>query len=102
LSLKGITSELYNALDKVRNKKVGDLMESPILADANSPISKIIGILTDQKVYDVFIKKRNTVTSINIRNLLSVRGDIISTKASSLAKSIPNLSEKESDVGYAA
>lgn len=102
MSLKGITSELYNALDKIRNKKVGDLMEPPILADANSPISKIIGILTDQKVYDVFIKKRNTVTSINIRNLLSVRGDITSTKASSLAKSIPNLSEKESNVGYAA
>lgn len=53
MSLKGITSELYNALDKIRNKKVGDLMEPPILADANSPISKIIGILTDQKVYDV-------------------------------------------------
>jgi predicted transcriptional regulator len=102
MSLKGITPELYSSLDKVRNKKVGDLMEPPIVADVNSPISKIIGILTEQKVYDVFIKKKNTVTSINIRNLLSVRGDIISSKASRLTRGIPNLSKKESNVGYAA
>jgi hypothetical protein len=69
-------------LSVFRNKKVRELIEFPIIADADSPISKIIGILTQNNVYDVFIKMTsNSIASINIRDILSVR-DIVSTKPS--------------------
>jgi hypothetical protein len=54
--LKQMTSELYDSLGVFRNKKVRELMESPIIADVDSPISKIIGILIENNVYEVFIK----------------------------------------------
>ena len=100
--LKQMTSELYDSLSVFRNKKVRELIEFPIIADADSPISKIIGILTQNNVYDVFIKlTSNSIASINIRDILSVR-DIVSTKPSVLGKVIPSLSEEESNIGYAA
>lgn len=100
--LKQMTSELYDSLSVFRNKKVRELIEFPIIADADSPISKIIGILTQNNVYDVFIKlTSNSIASINIRDMLSVR-DIVSTKPSVLGKVIPSLSEEESNIGYAA
>jgi hypothetical protein len=50
-----------------RNKKVGELMESPIMADMDSPISNIIGILIENNVYEVFIKlASNSIASIKI------------------------------------
>jgi CBS domain-containing protein len=100
--LKQMTSELYDSLGVFRNKKVRELMESPIIADVDSPISKIIGILIENNVYEVFIKMAsNSIASINIRDILSVR-DIVSTKPSILGKIIPSLSEEEGNIGYAA
>jgi CBS domain-containing protein len=97
-----MTSELYDSLSVFRNKKVRELIELPIIAYAETPISKIIGILTENNVYDVFIKlTSNSIASINIRDILSVR-DIVSTKPSVLGKVIPSLSEEESNIGYAA
>ena len=77
-----MTSELYDSLSVFRNKKVRELIELPIIAYAETPISKIIGILTENNVYEVFIKlTSNSIASINIRDILSVR-DIVSTKPS--------------------
>jgi hypothetical protein len=46
---------------------VGELMESPIMADMDSPISNIIGILIENNVYEVFIKlASNSIASIKI------------------------------------
>jgi CBS domain-containing protein len=100
--LKQMTSELYDSLGVFRNKKVKELMESPIIADVDSPISKIIGILIENNVYEVFVKlPSNSIASINIKDILSVR-DIVSTKPSILGKIIPSLSEEEGNIGYAA
>lgn len=50
-----------------RNKKVGELMESPIMTDMDSPISNIIGILIENNAYEVFIKlASNSIASIKI------------------------------------
>ena len=100
--LKRMTSELYDSLNAFRSKQVRELIEPPIIADIDTPISKIIGILTENNVYDVFIKlTNNSIVSINIKDILSAR-DIVSTKPSVLGKVIPSLSEEESNIGYAA
>lgn len=97
-----MTSELYDSLSVFRNKNVAELMESPIVVDIDTSISKILGILIEKNIYDVFIKTDNkSIASINIRDILSVR-DIVSTKPSVIGKVIPSLSEKESNIGYAA
>ena len=97
-----MTSELYDSLNAFRSKQVRELIEPPIISDIDTPISKIIGVLTENNVYDVFIKlTNNSIVSINIRDILSAR-DIVSTKPSVLGKVIPSLSEEESNIGYAA
>jgi hypothetical protein len=46
---------------------VGELMESPIMTDMDSPISNIIGILIENNAYEVFIKlASNSIASIKI------------------------------------
>ncbi len=100
--LKVMSSELYDSLTAVRSKKVVQFMEPALVADAASPISKIIGILIENDAYEVFIKlTSNSIASVNVRDILSVR-NITSTKASSVARRIPSLSEQESNIGYAA
>jgi CBS domain-containing protein len=100
--LKVMSSELYDSLTAFRNKKVVQFMESALVADMHSPISKIIGILIENNAYEVFIKLTATsIASVNVRDILSVR-NIVSTKASSVAKRIPSLTEQESNIGYAA
>ena len=100
--LKVMSSELYDSLSVFRNKKVIQFMESPLIAGADSPISKIIGILIENNAYEVFMKlTTNSIASVNVRDILSVR-DIVSTKTSTLGKIIPSLSEQESNIGHAA
>ncbi|HXX98745.1 MAG TPA: CBS domain-containing protein [Candidatus Bathyarchaeia archaeon] len=97
-----MSSELYESLTAFRNKKVVQFMQSPLVADADNPISKIIGILIENDAYEVFIRlTTNSIASVNVRDILSVR-NIVSTKASSVARRIPSLSEQESNIGYAA
>lgn len=101
--LKGMTPELYNSLSAFRNRPVGELAEPPVVAEAGSPVSKILGLLLEKNVYDVFIPlaSGNKVASINIRDILSVR-DIASAKPSITGeKIIPSLAP-ESNIGYAA
>jgi CBS domain-containing protein len=99
--LKGMTPELYNSLSAFRNRQVGELVEPPVVAEAGSPVSKILGLLIEKNVYDVFIPfASNKVANINIRDILSVR-DITSAKPSVIGKIIPTLTP-ESSIGYAA
>jgi CBS domain-containing protein len=92
--------ELYNSLNALRNKSVKELMEAPIVVNANDSISKVIGILTEAKVYDAFIPLSNKIASINIRDILGTR-DIVSAKPSLIGKIVPSLSF-ESTLGYAS
>jgi CBS domain-containing protein len=63
-------------------------------------VSKIIGLLVEKNVYDVFIPLAHKVADINIRDVLSVR-DIASAKPSVIGKIIPSLS-REDNIGHAA
>jgi CBS domain-containing protein len=98
--LKGMTQELYNSLGSFRNRSVEEFAEPPVIADAGTTVSKIIGLFLEKNVYDVFIPLANKVADINIRDVLSVR-DIASAKPSVIGKIIPSLSY-ENNVGHAA
>lgn len=100
LLLKRMVPELYDSLNPLRRRSVNELMEKPVIADANSSISKVIGLLTETDAYDAFIPLSNKVASINMRDILEFR-HIASAKPSMIGKIVPTLSYG-SNLGYAA
>ena len=99
-----MTSELYNTLSAFRNRHVIELMEPLLIIEEDTAISKVIGLLIENNVYEVFLRVGDSssasVASITVRDVLPVR-DITSTKPSVLGKIIPGLSI-DSTIGYAA
>lgn len=94
------TADIHEQLRPLQSKPVHELIESPAIADPDSPASKIIGMMTEKKVYDVFIPLSNRIACINIRHLLSIR-DITAARPSVIGKIVPSLS-LNSNIGYAA
>jgi CBS domain-containing protein len=71
------TVAIFEALRPLQSRPVENLIVPPNTADPDSSASKIIGLMLEKKVYDVFIPLANKIACINIRDLLSIR-DIIS------------------------
>jgi len=94
------TAAIHEALRPLQNRSVEELLEPPAIVDPDSPASKMIGMMTEKKVYDVFMPLANKIACINIRDLLSIR-DITAARPSVLGKIVPSLSLK-SNIGYAA
>lgn len=94
------TADIHEQLRPLQSRSVQELIEPPAIADPDSSASKIIGLMTEKKVYDVFIPLANKVACINIRHLLSIR-DITAARPSVIGKIVPSLSLK-SNIGYAA
>jgi CBS domain-containing protein len=86
-------SDLYESLSELRSTPVYDFSEPKVIADANSSLSQIIGILIDRNTNDVFIPLSGKVAAITIRDILGIR-NITSTKPSMLGKIIPTLSSE--------
>ena len=96
----GTTAAIHEALKPLQSMSVEELIEPPTIIDPDSSASKIVGIMTEKKVYDVFIPLANKIACINIRDLLSIR-DITAARPSILGKIVPALSLK-TNIGYAA
>jgi CBS domain-containing protein len=94
------TAIIHEALRPLQSTSVQELIEPPAIVDPDITASKIIGVMSEKKVYDVFIPLANKIVCINIRDLLSIR-DITAARPSVLGKIVPSLSLK-SNVGYAA
>ncbi len=94
------TVAIHEALRPLQSRPVEELIEPPALVNPDISASKIVGVMTEKKVYDVFIPLANKIACINIRDLLSIR-DITAARPSVLGKIVPSLSLK-SNVGYAA
>ncbi len=94
------TIEIHEELRPLQSRSVQELIEPPAIADPDSSASKIIGVMTEKKVYDIFIPLANKIACINIRHLLSIR-DITAARPSVIEKIVPSLSYK-SNIGYAA
>lgn len=94
------TAMIHEALRLIQSRSVEELIEQPAIVDPDSSTSKIVGVMTEKKVYDVFIPLANKIACINIRDLLSIR-DITAARPSVLGKIVPSLSSKN-NIGYAA
>src|SRR5688572_14070283 len=94
------TAAIHEALSPLQSRSVQELIEPPAIVDPDSSASKIIGVMTEKQVYDVFIPLANKIACINIRDLLSIR-DITAARPSVLGKIVPSLSSK-STIGYVA
>ena len=98
--LKRMVPKLYDSFNSLRQRSVKELIEKPVIVDADSSISQVIGVLTEADAYDAFIPLSNNVASISMRDMLESK-DIASAKPSTIGKIVPNLSY-ESSLGYAA
>jgi CBS domain-containing protein len=98
--LKRMIPELYDSFAPLRSKPVKEVVEKPVVADAKSSISKVIGILTEAGAYDAFIPLSGRVVSITMRDVLESR-HIDYAKSSAVGKIAPSLSY-ESNIGYAS
>ena len=94
------SAAIHEALKPLQSMSVEELIEPPTIIDPDTSASKIVGIMTEKKVYDVFIPLAKKIACINIRDLLSIR-DITAARPSVLGKIVPALSLK-TNVGYAA
>jgi CBS domain-containing protein/ribosome-associated translation inhibitor RaiA len=91
---------LNDSFESLQRKSVNNWIESPVVVEPDSTVSRIIGVMIDRNAYDVFVPLAGKIAQINCRDLLSVR-DITSTRPSLLGKIVPMLSPEDT-VGYAA
>lgn len=82
----------YDHLKVIREKRAGQVLSKAITIDPSFTISKVISIMNENNVYDVFCMKSNSVFTINIKDLLAVR-DIPKMKVDSLLRRIQPLSK---------
>src|SRR6266498_2208263 len=83
-------SGLYESFNELRKTPAHNFIEAKVIADANTSLSQIIGILIDSNSNDLFIPLSGKVAAITIRDLLGIR-NITSSKPSTVGKIIPTL-----------
>src|SRR5581483_6120212 len=91
---------LNESLQSLQTRSVSNWREPPVVVEPSDTTSKIIGVMVDNNVYEVFIPMGDKLACINIRDLLDVR-DITSAKPSILGRIVPLLSS-DATVGHAA
>ena len=87
-------------MENLKRLEVGSLLTPKVSTSSTTNISKIVGMLKDLNVYEVFLEDDGKIEMITTRDILRV-SSITTTKASSLAYSVPRLSRK-STIGEAA
>ena len=87
-------------MESIKRVEVGSLLSPKVLVSPTTPISKVVGILRDQNVYEAFLEYSGRIGMITTRDILKV-SNITSEKVSSLAFLVPKLSTR-STIGEAA
>ncbi len=82
----------YEHLKTVREKRVDKLLSPAVTIDPSFTISKVISIMNENDIYDVFCMKGNSCFTINARDLLALR-DIPQMKVDSSLRRIQPLSK---------
>jgi predicted transcriptional regulator len=82
----------YDHLKVIRENRADQALSKATIIDPSFTISKVIGIMNENDVYDVFCMKGNSIFTINVKDLLAVR-DIPKMKAGSLLRRIQPLSK---------
>ena len=97
--IKSINYELFDSLKQIREKSIKELVDSPIVIDEHTTISKILGMFLDKKTYQVFVQDReNKVIAISIRDLLNVK-NIATRKSSSIGSIVPTVMSND-NIGH--
>ncbi|GIU70588.1 MAG: hypothetical protein KatS3mg003_0067 [Candidatus Nitrosocaldaceae archaeon] len=85
-----MSEDLYRALEPIRNAKIDDFIEEPLLAKPDNRISEIIGLLKENNAYQVFIEYNDKIVSLNVRDILEYK-NVHTAKPSMVGKVIPAL-----------
>lgn len=91
------TTTMFREIGK---KTVSDFIESANIINSKASISKLLGTLIKMNSYNVYYKKGNKITAINLRDILSAR-DVTSQNLNSIAKMTPTIAE-DSNIEEAA
>ena len=70
--------------------RVEELQTEPIFVSASTPISKVIGILKDFDVYEVFVAINGKLGVVSVKDILPASN--LTTKVSSIATYVPKIS----------
>ncbi len=95
--MKGDSTTIFKEIGK---KTVSDLIESVNIINSNASISKVLCTLIRMNNYNVYYKKGNKITAINLRDILSAR-DVTAQNLNSIAKITPTIAE-DSNIEEAA
>ena len=91
------TTTMFREIGK---KTVSDFIESANIINSKASISTLLGTLIKMNSYNVYYKKGNKITAINLRDILSAR-DVTSQNLNSMAKMTPTI-EEDSNIEEAA
>jgi CBS domain-containing protein len=87
--MKGDSTTILREIGK---KTVSDLIESANIINSNASISKVLSTLMKMNSYNVYYKKGNKITAINLRDILSAR-DVTAQNLNYIAKMTPTIAE---------
>lgn len=79
---------------------VSNLIDHAVFVNSEATLSRIIGVLKENRSYEIFITVKNKIAALNLRDIIGIT-DVSSTKPSLLGKIIPTLNT-ESTIGEAA
>jgi CBS domain-containing protein len=85
---------------RIGKQTVSDFIESAHIINPNVSISKLLGTLKKMNSYNLYYKKGNKITSINLIDILSAR-DVNSQNLNSITKMTPTIVE-DSNIEEAA
>lgn len=77
---------------KIGKQTVSDFIESAHIINSNVNISKLLGTLKKMNSYNLYYKKGNKITSINLIDILSAK-DVNSQNLNSITKMTPTIVE---------
>ncbi len=89
-----MSEELYKLLEPVRNSKIDKFIDKPILAKPDNKVSEIIGVLKENNAYQLFMKYKDDIISVNIRDILEYK-NIHTARLSMIGKVIQPLSKDD-------
>lgn len=89
-----MSEELYKLLEPVRNSKIDKFIDKPILVKPDNKVSEIIGVLKENNAYQLFMKYKDDIISVNIRDILEYK-NIHTARLSMIGKVIQPLSKDD-------
>jgi CBS domain-containing protein len=95
-----LSPDKQDDLNRLRTTMVSNLIDHPVFVNSEATLSKIIGVLKENRSYEIFITVKNKIAALNLRDIIGIT-DVSSTKPSLLGKIIPTLNT-ESTIGEAA